>query len=125
MRSAPSDAYVTSCAAGFSARVVEERERAARRADALRARAREAARRMVEDHGAARVWLFGSLAWGEPHLRSDVDLFVEGLDGGALSAAYRAAEDAVGAPVDLVRAEEASPGLAERVRAEGVLLVAR
>ncbi len=110
------------CAAGFSARVTAERKASADRAAELRRRARAAARKLAEHYGLRRVWLFGSLAWGEAHAASDVDLLVEGLAAEAWSTACALVEAEVEAPVDLVRIEEASPGLAARVQAQGILL---
>jgi predicted nucleotidyltransferase len=64
----------------------------------------------------------GSLAWGGAHARSDVDLLVEGLPASDWLRAAAAAEDVIGAPVDLVRIEDAPSSLIERVRRDGVLL---
>ena len=99
-----------------------ERERARKRREQLIEAARELARRLVGAHGAFRVWLFGSLAWGEPDEASDIDLAVEGLDelryfpalGGLLAVAPTR--------VDLVRMEEAEPSLRARVLEAGLLL---
>ena len=117
-----SNSFVDACAASFRARLAAERAAAAERASDLRGRARAAARKLAEEHGASRVWLFGSLAWGRPRAASDVDLLVEGLPAEAWSAASALVEEEVGAAVDLVRIEEAPPGLEERVRSQGVLL---
>jgi uncharacterized protein len=118
----PSRSYVDACAVAFRRRVAAEREAAATRAMALRGRAEAAARRLVEECGARRVWLFGSLAWGQAHAASDVDLLVEGLPAEAWSEACRLVEMEVAAPVDLVRVEEAAPELVARVQREGELL---
>jgi len=113
--------YIT----GWRARLArEERERQARIRD-LRRAAQMCARRLVQDFGATRVYLFGSLCHEElAHERSDVDLAVEGLDGSLYFAALRDLWDLLpaGAELDLVMLERAWPGLAERVRREGVLL---
>jgi len=113
---------VETCAAAFRARVGAQRAAAAERAAGLRERARAAARRLADEHGVRRVWLFGSLAWGQAHAGSDVDLLVEGLRPEAWSAATALVEAEVGAAVDLVRIEEAPPGLEARVRSQGVVL---
>jgi predicted nucleotidyltransferase len=79
----------------------------------------------VKELGASRVYLFGSLLEEElVHGRSDIDLAVEGLP---RSLYFRALRDASkllpeGVELDLVLLEGAWPGLAERVRTEGVLL---
>jgi predicted nucleotidyltransferase len=121
-KSAPSRSYVDDCAATFRRRLTAERSRAANRAAELSRRAEEAAATLVGKCGATRVWLFGSLAWGEAHAGSDVDLLVEGLPSEAWSVACALAEAVVQAPVDLIRVEEASPELVARVRDRGVLL---
>lgn len=114
---------VATCARTFLARVTRELEEAARRADGLRDKAREAARELGAQ-GASGVWLFGSLAWGEPHRDSDVDLLVEGVSRERWPEAARAVEQRLaGARVDVLRAEDAPASLCDRVRAEGVRLV--
>lgn len=110
------------CAAAFQQRISAERRAAADRAPVLREKAVAAARKVVEECGASRVWVFGSLVWGEAHAASDVDLLVEGLPAEAWSRACALAEGAMEAPVDLVRVEEAAPGLVARVLDQGMLL---
>lgn len=82
------------------------------RAERLRAELPRLAR-MLYERGAQRVVLFGSLApGGRPHAASDLDLCVEGLDRDAHRACADACLDAVpDAQVDLVRWEDAPPGL--------------
>jgi len=87
--------------------------------------AQACARRLIQDFGASKVYLFGSLLREDVvHARSDIDLAVEGLEGDsyfeALSALWKLLP--AGVELDLVPLEEAWPGLAERVRAEGELL---
>jgi len=91
----------------------------------LREVARACARRLVQDFGAREVYLFGSLLDEElAHERSDIDLAVKGLEGKlyfkALSKVWELLP--AGVELDLVPLEQARPGLAERVKAEGVLL---
>lgn len=62
----------------------ERRRRAAEtqslRVEMGRSAARQCARILIEQYGAQRVWLFGSLARRRfVHPRSDIDLAVEGL----------------------------------------------
>jgi uncharacterized protein len=109
-------------AAGFMARMRLRSEAVAARTRELRTRATDAARALLARHGACRVWLFGSLAWGQTDAHSDVDLLIEGLSAEEWDAACATVEEIVRGPVDLVRAEDAAPGLVRRVRAEGVLL---
>jgi predicted nucleotidyltransferase len=108
---------------GFMAR----RERA--REQAVRARVEEAqgalpalASLLATRFRARRVWLFGSLAWGTPHERSDIDLAAEGVDPGVYLAALVALDEASPVPVQLVRIEEAPPALRERILESGRLL---
>jgi predicted nucleotidyltransferase len=116
------DSTVEACAAAMLARVRSAREGDLRRAEELKRRAALAANRLGQRFGGLRVWLFGSLAWGTPHSRSDVDLMVEGLPREAWLDAIGEAESIIGGAVDVVRAEDAAPGLCERVLLEGTLL---
>jgi len=91
----------------------------------LREVARDCALRLVQEFGASKVYLFGSLVEGRfVHGRSDIDLVVEGLEGAlywkALSALWTLLPE--GVELDLVPLERAWPGLADRVRTEGELL---
>ncbi len=91
-------------------------------AERLRAAAAELCRLIVARPGVRRVWLFGSLAWGSPARDADIDLAVEGLDGSAYFAALGELLAAAPVAVDLVRLEDAPPGLAARILAEGRLI---
>lgn len=113
---------VRTCARTFLARVTRELEEADRRADALRAKAREAAQ-LLQGFGSTGAWLFGSLAWGEPHQGSDVDLLVEGVAAARWPEAVRAVERLfAGVHVDALRSEDSPRPLVDRVRAEGIRL---
>jgi predicted nucleotidyltransferase len=106
-------------------RLAQEESERRMRARRLREFAHACARRLVQDFGASKVYLFGSLLREDVvHARSDIDLAVEGLEGTryfeALSAVWKHLP--AGIELDLVLLEEAWPGLAERVRAEGELL---
>lgn len=116
----------------FAEYVEAWRERLARRQSGqqmrvqhLREVARACAQRLVQDFGARKVYLFGSLLEGGlAHDRSDIDLAVEGLEGKLY---FKVLRDVwrllpAGVELDLVLLEQAWPGLAERVRTEGVLL---
>jgi len=91
----------------------------------LRDVAEACAHRLVQEFGARKVYLFGSLLEQSlVHDRSDIDLAVEGLDGKLY---FEALSDLWAllppwAELDLVPLERAHVGLAERVRSEGVLL---
>lgn len=66
--------------------------------------------------------LFGSLAEGRAGPASDVDLAVEGIRPDRYFACLADLMALFGAPVDLVRLEEASPSLRDRVDAMGIAL---
>ena len=121
-RMVPGPIDIEECARTLIARMQARQDAARARAQALRAEAALAGSALMTEFGAKRVWLFGSLAWGEPHEASDVDLLVEGLAEGLARAAERRVGQLVSAGVDLVRVEDAPPGLADRVRREGALL---
>jgi uncharacterized protein len=99
------------------------------RAEAVRQRGAERAVRLcshlgeaqvlLRRYGALRVWLFGSLAAGQPTPDSDVDLAVEGLPREAYFPALAELMPLFGGPVDLVRVEDAAESLRERIRCEG------
>lgn len=105
---------------------LEEQEGARQiRPQHLRDVAHICARRLVQHFGASKVHLFGSLLEeGLVQDRSDIDLAVEGLEGELYFEALREvwALLPAGVDLDLVVLERAWPGLAERVRREGVLL---
>ncbi|MEW6745470.1 MAG: nucleotidyltransferase domain-containing protein [Planctomycetota bacterium] len=100
-------------------REAERQARAKERASRLLALMPEARCILVERHGASRVVLFGSLANNTPSESCDVDLAVEGLDPGQYFQALADLLHAFMTPVDLVRLEEASETLLERIRSEG------
>lgn len=90
--------------------------------DERRARLAHAAACLREPHGATKVWLFGSLAWGKTRADSDVDLAVEGLSAGEYWRSLAELSDLFGCNVDLVRIETADAGLRERILREGLPL---
>ncbi len=98
---------------------IRDRQRRARAlADERLARLPEAVA-LLRSLGAEQVWLFGSLAGGEPHARSDVDLLVRGLPADSRTAAWWELEEHFAAPVDLLREEESGPALRAAVHARG------
>jgi predicted nucleotidyltransferase len=117
----PFGEYVEAWRGRLASQVLEQQAWAER----LRKVAQSCAEHLVRDFGARRVYLFGSLLADDwVHDRSDIDLAVEGLEGrlyfkalGDLSKLLPA-----GVGLDLVILESSWPGLAERVRTEGVLL---
>lgn len=96
-----------------------EAARAQAHAQALLERVPEMASLLKARYGVRRVWLFGSLVAGNPTAESDVDLAVEGFTGPGFFQAVGELMAIAHGPVDLVCIEEASPALAERIRAEG------
>ncbi len=106
-------------------------ERAAEAARLLQARharawavARRGAEMLKQDYGAEKVVVFGSLLQPKLfHVRSDVDLAAWGLDGRRY---YRAVADLqlidTEVSVDLVRMEDALPGIRATVERDGVVV---
>jgi predicted nucleotidyltransferase len=78
--------------------------------------------RLLAARGARRVWLFGSLAWGETHETSDIDLAVEGLPLEELGRAQGELLLAAPCKLDLVRLEEVPEAFASRIRQWGIVL---
>ncbi|MEZ4265729.1 MAG: nucleotidyltransferase domain-containing protein [Myxococcota bacterium] len=113
---------VEQAAAALRRRAAEDKARAQARAAALSARLPHARAVLTEKYGATRVLLFGSLASGDVHATSDVDIAVEGLQPVAYFDALSDLMDVFEVRVDLVRLETASPSLRERIEAEGQTL---
>ena len=114
---------MSSYVAGMRRRQAVAARRRAERQCELRRRAEAIACSLVRHFGATRVTLFGSVARGEATENSDIDLFVEGIDGPSWLAAQLAAEDlSKDANVDLVLAANARPEIAERAIIEGLVL---
>lgn len=93
-------------------------ERAQIRAGALTAKL-PAASAVLTRRGAARTWVFGSLARGDATETCDVDLAVEGLPSEPYFDVLAELMHLFGVRVDLVRLEEASESLRACVREEG------
>jgi predicted nucleotidyltransferase len=94
------------------------REAGAAHAARLRACLPQAAERLRKA-GATRVVVFGSLAEAAAGPDADVDLAVEGLGAPDYFHVLADLMALFGTRVDLVRLEEASPSLSERIEAEG------
>jgi hypothetical protein len=91
----------------------------------LRAR-REEILALAEKYGAYNVRVFGSVARGEPHAESDVDLLVD-QDWSRLSSwggmgLIVDLEDLLGCRVDVATVDELKPRIRTRVLKEAVLL---
>jgi uncharacterized protein len=113
---------VTALARAWRERAERRRVELERRQEESRRSAREAARALVDELGASEVWLFGSLAEGRFHERSDVDLAVRGIPDERYFAALARVSAIVGGPVDLVPLETCPQSLAVRVRTRGLRL---
>ena len=64
---------------------------------------------LLRDAGAREVYIFGSVATGKDHERSDVDLAVTGLPPEKFFAAMARLEDLFDENVDLVDLDDATP----------------
>jgi predicted nucleotidyltransferase len=117
----PPDDDLLTYAAGWRERAEarERREAALRRArwERLPALARE----LRNGFGVTRVVAFGSLARGEGHELSDVDLLVDGLAAAELIDATVVSNRILGdALVDLLPRDQARPEVLARALAEGI-----
>lgn len=93
-----------------------------KRATCLRSRIPEAASLLRTQFGARRIWLFGSLAQGNPSPNCDVDIAVEGVQSNQFFEALAELMQLFGVRVDLVAMEKAPPSLRQRIFAEGTEL---
>lgn len=92
--------------------------------ESLRLR-RDALVELVIARGASRLRVFGSVARGEDHEGSDVDLLVDMPTGASLlqlEGLQLELQDALGAPVDLRTERELHPMLRDRILAEARLV---
>ena len=106
-------------AAALVRRERRRRERAQGRAERLR---RAVIDQLVAELRAGRferAWLIGSLAWGDVHERSDVDVVVEGLAADEAGSLWNELSEASGVPVDLLRLEDLGESFRRRVETEG------
>jgi predicted nucleotidyltransferase len=77
---------------------------------------------LVAGYGAREVVLFGSLAWGEPHESSDIDLAVGGVRPADLWRAWAECSERAPIAVQLLMLETAPPSLVARIRKSGQVL---
>ena len=107
-------------------RLRQEREALDQAAQQAREQAQVCAKALVEEYGAERVYLIGSLARGRGfHSRSDIDLVVAGIAPERYFAVLANIAERAGREVDLILLESATPALLEYVANEGVLLYER
>jgi len=108
--------------AAWKRRWQAEKEAVERRRSQALAEAERAARLLADRHGAKKVVLFGSLAWGRFGATSDIDLAAQGL---APERFIRADADLcreISLPVDLKLVDDCPPALRRRIAEEGVVL---
>ncbi len=114
--------YVRTALSAASAREVEAGRLAKVRAESALPGLRVLADRLRSECGASKVWLFGSLAEGGAHSRSDADVAAEGLTPEAYTRALGIAAEVVPLPCDVVRMESAPDSLRAWVVETGVRL---
>lgn len=116
------DAY-SSYIEAWQKRLRQEQEALDQAAQQAREQAQVCAKALVEEYGAERVYLIGSLARGSGfHSRSDIDLAVAGIAPERYFAVLADIAERAGREVDLILLESATPALLEYVANEGVLL---
>ena len=118
-----STATPESMARALMARAAKEQAALAATECALRARLPELARLLRQRFGATQVILFGSLAWGRFHQRSDVDLAVAGLAAADLGPATALLEAVAQRTVELFRFEDLPASFRARVVDGGEVLL--
>ena len=101
----------------------QRRERVAGEALAreLQALVRRVVPPLLVRFGASRGYLFGSIAAGRAHARSDVDLLVLGVGAAAYWELRHALEAALARPVDLLTGDD-DPVIVDKIIARGVLI---
>ena len=104
-------------------RLRQEQEALDQAAQQAREQAQVCAKALVEEYGAERVYLIGSLARGSGfHPRSDIDLVVAGIAPERYFAVLADIAERASHEVNLILLELATPTLLECVANEGVLL---
>ncbi len=109
----------------WAERWAEETRRAQKRAQSALSLLPELVRILVDDYRATGVALIGSLARGDHHAASDIDLVVAGVAPSAFFKAGAALERAADMPVDLVPWESATDDMRDVVAREGRVLHGR
>ena len=119
------DAY-RSYIEAWQKRLRQEREALDQAAQQARKQAQVCAKALVEEYGAERIYLIGSLARGRGfHPHSDIDLAVAGIAPERYFAVLADVAERADREVDLILLESATPALLECVANEGVLLYER
>ncbi len=104
------------------ARLQVDAQRAHAERKRVRERAREVAAWLRDHHGAARVFLVGSFAWGEADAASDVDLVADDVPEASRGAIEAECSRRIGRTVELRRLCELDDGFRARVLAENEIL---
>ena len=116
------DAY-RSYIEAWQKRLRQEQEALDQAAQQAREQAQVCAKSLVEEYGAERVYLIGSLARDRGfHSRSDIDLVVAGIAPERYFAVLADVAERAGREVNLILLESATLALLECVANEGVLL---
>lgn len=104
--------------------MAEDRILAGLRQAEARARAREVAIWLKEKYGVDSVYIFGSLAWGGFHNRSDIDLLVRGFKDKERYWQMQVYAEEIARPYDLnlICEEEAPDSLRRKATEKGVQL---
>ena len=106
--------------AGHVKQIAQEEKEMQKLARQAEKKAQRIAEVLLKNYGVSKVYLFGSLAWGDFTRDSDIDLAVVGLPEELFLEVYGVAEDlATPLKVDLVLLETAEPSLKERALREG------
>lgn len=74
---------------------------------------------LLLDAGASRIWVFGSVVDGGFHLRSDIDMAVEGLPPAKYFQALSSLHQRAPVPVDLIEMERAPQSLRDHISVHG------
>jgi len=106
--------------AGHVRQIAQEEKEMRKLARQAEKKAQRIAEVLLKKYDVSKVYLFGSLAWGDFTRDSDIDLAVVGLPEELFLEVYGVAEDmATPLKVDLMLLETAEPSLKERVLREG------
>jgi predicted nucleotidyltransferase len=108
---------------GHTRQIAQEEEELRENMRLADEKARRIIAKLVKIYGLSRAYLYGSLAFGDFNVDSDIDIAVEGLPEELFFKAYGLAEEGASPfKVDLVLLESAMPSLRERILKEGKLI---
>src|SRR5687767_8631529 len=109
-------------AQALMARAAQEQAEVAERQARIERQLPSVAAMLRDRHGATRVILFGSFAWGGVHRQSDVDLAVSGLSYAQRLDAMTEASALLSAVVEIFGLDDLPESFRHRVLAEGLAL---